>query len=176
MVADNVTRVAEPDGVIVYEILLVSAVGDWSCCCPHYCTPFPQSEPVCTCQVALAGTTLNCTTSGSTARFRVGQPFLNRFLTSTVTLRNGVLSSTSPPLNISEGHRLTCRCSLTGTGLTHAGTHDVDAIAVSTTSGPNAVQLSASYVGNSPARGALFMLLFNDEDGTVDYARSVYLV
>ena len=58
----------------------------------------------------------------------------------------------------------------------YVGTHDVDSITVSSTFGPNAVELSATYVDNSPALGALFMLLFNDADGTVDYTQSVYLV
>ena len=55
-----------------------------------------------------------------------------------------------------------------------AGTYDVDAIAVN--AAPNAVNLSASFVENSPALGVLFILLLSSDVGGVDYSKSVFLV
>ena len=41
---------------------------------------------------------------------------------------------------------------------------------------PNTVTLSASYIENSPAMGVVFALLFTDDGGSVNFAKSVYLV
>ena len=57
----------------------------------------------------------------------------------------------------------------------HVGSYDVQIIGVDSSS-PNAVTLSASYIENSPAVGAVFALLWTDDAGSVDFANSVYLV
>ena len=41
---------------------------------------------------------------------------------------------------------------------------------------PNAVTLSVSYLENSPAMGVVFVLLFTDDAGTVNFTKSLYLV
>ena len=41
---------------------------------------------------------------------------------------------------------------------------------------PNAVTLNASYLENSPAMGVVFVLLFTDDAGSVNFTKSLYLV
>ena len=56
-----------------------------------------------------------------------------------------------------------------------AGTYDVQSIAVDSPA-PNAVTLNASYLENSPAMGVVFVLLFTDNAGRVNFTKSLYLV
>ena len=41
---------------------------------------------------------------------------------------------------------------------------------------PNAVTLNACYLENSPAMGVVFVLLFTDDAGSVNFTKSLYLV
>ena len=56
-----------------------------------------------------------------------------------------------------------------------AGSYDVQSIAVDSPA-PNAVTLNASYLENSPAMGVVFVLLFTDDAGSVNFTKSLYLV
>ena len=55
------------------------------------------------------------------------------------------------------------------------GSYDVQSIAVDS-SAPNAVTLNASYLENSLAMGVVFVLLFTDDAGSVNFTKSLYLV
>ena len=57
----------------------------------------------------------------------------------------------------------------------HVGSYDVQSIAVGSPA-PNAVTLTASYLENSPAMGVVFVLLFADDGGSVNFTKSLYLV
>ena len=57
----------------------------------------------------------------------------------------------------------------------YVGSYDVQSIAVDSPA-PNAVTLNASYLENSPAMGVVFVLLFTDDAGSVNFTKSLYLV
>ena len=57
----------------------------------------------------------------------------------------------------------------------YVGSYDVQSIAVDSPA-PNAVTLNASYLENSPAVGVVFVLLFTDDAGSVNFTKSLYLV
>lgn len=57
----------------------------------------------------------------------------------------------------------------------HAGTYDVNGITVENSSQPNTMELGASFVQDSPSQGVLFVLLWTEDGGGVDYSRSMFL-
>ena len=57
----------------------------------------------------------------------------------------------------------------------YVGSYDVQSIVVDSPA-PNAVTLDASYLKNSPAMGVVFVLLFTDDAGSVNFTKSLYLV
>ena len=57
----------------------------------------------------------------------------------------------------------------------YVGSYDVQSIAVDSPA-PNAVTLNANYLENSPAVGVVFVLLFTDDVGSVNFTKSLYLV
>lgn len=137
-----------------------------------YILSFPQDDPVCMCEVVLAGEAMtNCMVNGSIATFTIGYPFFNQFVIVEITLHSAALTSTSS-VNISKSNMT----NFTHSNTHYSGTHDVNHI-VAVSEEPNSVNLSACLVEGSPALGVLFMLLVDSNvTENVNYTGPVFLV
>ena len=118
-----------------------------------------------------AGTTTNCmANTNPTITFWVMD--LNQQFNAIVTLTNAGLDSSS---EITLSKSLTPMATFFYPFVYVAGSYDVQSIAVDSPA-PNAVTLNASYLENSPAMGVVFVLLFTDDAGSVNFTKSLYLV
>ena len=132
---------------------------------------------MCTCDVTLlvggaAGATTNCmANTNSTITFWVMD--LNQQLTASVILTNAELDTTSEII-LSKLYYILSSFRIYVL-LLCVGSYDVQSIAVDSPA-PNAVTLNASYLENSPAMGVVFVLLFTDDAGSVNFTKSLYLV